>query len=169
ADQDYTWPLLFPMVKSALKAMDAIQEFAKQELDHSVENFVVSGASKRGWTTWLTAATGDSRVKAIAPMVIDILNMPVNLQYQLDSYGEYSEQIQDYVNLGIVQSIETEEGRALATMIDPYSYRKELTVPKMIFIGTNDEYWTVEDRKSTRLNSSHVKISYAVFCLKNKK
>src|SRR5690606_40361909 len=24
------------------------------------------------------------------------------------------------------------------------------------------------DRKSTRLNSSHVKISYAVFCLKNK-
>src|SRR6266576_4592109 len=26
-----------------------------------------------------------------------------------------------------------------------------------------------EDRKSTRLNSSHVEISYAVFCLKNKK
>src|SRR5690606_41153721 len=28
---------------------------------------------------------------------------------------------------------------------------------------------SVEDRKSTRLNSSHVKISYAVFCLKKKK
>src|SRR5690625_5924770 len=27
---------------------------------------------------------------------------------------------------------------------------------------------TVEDRKSTRLNSSHVAISYAVFCLKKK-
>src|SRR5436309_11967605 len=27
----------------------------------------------------------------------------------------------------------------------------------------------VKDRKSTRLNSSHVKISYAVFCLKKKK
>src|SRR5690606_40939306 len=27
----------------------------------------------------------------------------------------------------------------------------------------------LEDRKSTRLNSSHVKISYAVFCLKKKK
>src|SRR5690606_40465980 len=27
----------------------------------------------------------------------------------------------------------------------------------------------IEDRKSTRLNSSHVKISYAVFCLKKKK
>src|SRR5690606_40945667 len=28
---------------------------------------------------------------------------------------------------------------------------------------------TISDRKSTRLNSSHVKISYAVFCLKKKK
>src|SRR5690606_41187911 len=27
----------------------------------------------------------------------------------------------------------------------------------------------IADRKSTRLNSSHVKISYAVFCLKKKK
>src|SRR5690606_41854626 len=30
-------------------------------------------------------------------------------------------------------------------------------------------YGGVPDRKSTRLNSSHVKISYAVFCLKKKK
>src|SRR5690606_40965698 len=29
-------------------------------------------------------------------------------------------------------------------------------------------YYVLEDRKSTRLNSSHVKISYAVFCLKKK-
>src|SRR5438067_9080301 len=28
--------------------------------------------------------------------------------------------------------------------------------------------WVLEDRKSTRLNSSHVSISYAVFCLKKK-
>src|SRR5690349_24002091 len=29
--------------------------------------------------------------------------------------------------------------------------------------------WILLDRKSTRLNSSHVEISYAVFCLKKKK
>src|SRR3712207_7733103 len=29
--------------------------------------------------------------------------------------------------------------------------------------------WYEEDRKSTRLNSSHANISYAVFCLKKKK
>src|SRR5690606_40517008 len=33
----------------------------------------------------------------------------------------------------------------------------------------DDDAGVVEDRKSTRLNSSHVKISYAVFCLKKKK
>src|SRR5690606_40816325 len=31
------------------------------------------------------------------------------------------------------------------------------------------DYLDYQDRKSTRLNSSHVKISYAVFCLKKKK
>src|SRR5690606_16622176 len=35
------------------------------------------------------------------------------------------------------------------------------------FLFTAARAWT--DRKSTRLNSSHVKISYAVFCLKKKK
>src|SRR5690349_23166758 len=29
--------------------------------------------------------------------------------------------------------------------------------------------WQTRDRKSTRLNSSHVEISYAVFCLKKKR
>src|SRR2546422_2350365 len=33
----------------------------------------------------------------------------------------------------------------------------------------NDVLGTVTDRKSTRLNSSHGYISYAVFCLKKKK
>ncbi|GAA4469115.1 PhoPQ-activated pathogenicity-related family protein [Nibrella saemangeumensis] len=142
-DNDYTWPLLFPMVKSAVRGMDAVQEFAKQNLNHTVNRFVVSGASKRGWTTWLTGAM-DSRAVAIAPMVIDILNMPKNLKYQIDSWNKYSEQIQDYVALGLTEAMTSPGGRAINQMIDPYSYRKKLTQPKMIFMGTNDEYWTVD-------------------------
>src|SRR5690606_41421296 len=40
----------------------------------------------------------------------------------------------------------------------------KLTTSRAFFSVCND----TGDRKSTRLNSSHVKISYAVFCLKKK-
>src|SRR3712207_8094611 len=35
-------------------------------------------------------------------------------------------------------------------------------------LGLDTACYAVEDRKSTRLNSSHANISYAVFCLKKK-
>jgi len=146
-DGDYTWPLLFPMVKTAVRAMDAVQEFSKETLQHDISRFVLSGASKRGWTTWLTGAN-DPRVEAIGPMVIDVLNMPVSLDYQIKVWKDYSIQIQDYVNLGIPQQVHTEQGNDISTMVDPYSYRDKLDMPKMIFIGTNDEYWPVDAVKN---------------------
>ncbi|WP_449437820.1 PhoPQ-activated pathogenicity-related family protein [Pedobacter steynii] len=146
-DGDYSWPLLFPMVKSAKSAMDAVQEFSKQKLHHTINRFVVSGASKRGWTTWLTGAV-DKRVTAIAPMVIDMLNMPVSMNYQIKVWKDYSIQIEDYVKLGLVQDLGTGSTNNLTTMIDPYAYRKSLTMPKMILMGTNDEYWPIDNIKN---------------------
>ena len=146
-DGDYTWPLLFPMVKTAVRAMDAVQEFSKESLKYDIDRFVITGASKRGWTTWLTGAN-DPRVEAIGPMVIDVLNMPVSLDYQIKVWEEYSIQIQDYVNLGIPQQAHTEQGQDISTMVDPYSYRDKLDMPKLIFIGTNDEYWPVDAIKN---------------------
>ncbi len=142
-DEDYSWPLLFPMVKSAVRAMDAVQEFYREKTSLEITGFLVSGVSKRGWTTWLTGAS-DPRVKAIAPEVIDILNMPVNLDYQIEVWGDYSVQIQDYVDLGIPQAVHTQQGDDITIMVDPYSYRDKLTMPKMIIIGTNDPYWPVD-------------------------
>lgn len=141
---DYSWPLLFPMVKSAVKAMDVAMEFSEKNLGGKIGGFVISGASKRGWTTWLTAASGDTRVKAIAPMVIDMLNLPATLRYQQQIYGEYSKEIEDYVKMGIPQAMGDDFGASVVEMIDPYSYREKLNMPKMIFMGTNDPYWTVD-------------------------
>jgi PhoPQ-activated pathogenicity-related protein len=146
-DGDFTWPLLFPMTKSAVKAMDAVQQYSRKELKHKIKRFVVSGASKRGWTTWL-AASQDQRIVAIAPMVIDVLNMPVNIPYQKEVWGDYSAQIEDYVKLGIAQDMGSSEGKDLVAMIDPYSYREKLGMPKMIIMGTNDEYWPVDAIKN---------------------
>src|SRR3712207_7253330 len=44
-----------------------------------------------------------------------------------------------------------------------------LITPLQLTARTTSREVTLQDRKSTRLNSSHANISYAVFCLKKKK
>src|SRR2546422_8472269 len=51
----------------------------------------------------------------------------------------------------------------------PASASETLTLVARGFLRFGFETYTVGDRKSTRLNSSHGYISYAVFCLKKKK
>jgi PhoPQ-activated pathogenicity-related protein len=140
---DQTWPLLFPMVKSAVRAMDVVQSFAREEFQQKVDGFVVSGASKRGWTTWLTGAA-DPRVKAIAPMVIDMLNMKVQLRWAEKVYGQQSEQIHDYTELHLHQKLDDPPMQKLRSWIDPYSFKDRYTMPKLLLLGTNDPYWTVD-------------------------
>src|SRR5438477_9878990 len=48
-----------------------------------------------------------------------------------------------------------------------YRFRREC--PLIILTSTHQIDASLVDRKSTRLNSSHMSISYAVFCLKKKK
>src|SRR5438445_7085246 len=50
--------------------------------------------------------------------------------------------------------------------VDVHAYAPEGD-PQPLWLG--GLFWEGEDRKSTRLNSSHANISYAVFCLKKKK
>lgn len=142
--KDENWPLLFPMAKSAVKAMDAVQAWAKQEGKPEAKRFVVTGASKRGWTTWLTAATSDPRVVAIAPMVIDTLNMKVQIEHSKKVWGKFSEQIEDYTRRGLTEKFEDPEGKKLWMMVDPYSYRDRITIPKLIINGANDRYWVLD-------------------------
>jgi PhoPQ-activated pathogenicity-related protein len=136
------WPLLEPMVKSAVRAMDATQESLKKEWGLDVEKFTVTGASKRGWTTWLTAAA-DDRVAGIAPMVINMLNMSEHTQLQKASFGgQASEQIDEYK--GLDEFINTPRGVALRKIVDPWEYRTRLSLPKLIILGTNDRYWPLD-------------------------
>src|SRR5690606_41989427 len=62
------------------------------------------------------------------------------------------------------------EGLHLLESIQANGHTLEIYSKKEAFVtGYNELFLRIkEDRKSTRLNSSHVKISYAVFCLKKK-
>ena len=140
---DDEWPLLLPMAKSAVRGMDAVQQFAKRDWKLEVETFTVTGASKRGWTTWLTGAV-DPRATAIAPMVIDVLNMAPQMQHQVDAWGDYSRMIDDYTKLGLQKHLATPAGARLRAIVDPYEYRHIIKQPKLIMLGTNDDYWPVD-------------------------
>ncbi len=142
-DEGDDWPLLMPMVKSAVKAMDAAQEFSKQKWNHPIDTFTVTGASKRGWTTWLTSAV-DKRCNALAPIVIDMLNMGQQMNHQVETWGSYSDEIADYTELHLHQALDTPRGRLLQCIVDPYKYRESLLQPKLLIFGTNDRYWPLD-------------------------
>src|SRR5581483_7102820 len=93
---DESWPLHFPMAKAVLKAMDVIQALAREKKLGEIDGFCVSGGSKQGWTAWLVGASKDPRVKAIAPRVIDVLNVKAQAYHQLAEYGAASERVKQY-------------------------------------------------------------------------
>ena len=131
------------MTKTAVRAMDAVQDFLKRESGTQVSGSVVAGASKRGWTTWLTAAV-DKRVKGIIPIVYDNLDLARQMEYQVEAWGDYSEQIKPYTRRDIPQRLTEGSTQSLSALVDPYTYRKLITVPKLIVIGTNDRYWPLD-------------------------
>lgn len=112
------WPLLFPMTKAAVWAMDVVEQYTRRTWQEPVESFCVSGGSKRGWTAWFTAVVAPKRIAGIAPMAYDNLNLP--------------------------DLIDTGKGKELATIVDPYTYRARATMPKLIITETNDRYWPLD-------------------------
>jgi PhoPQ-activated pathogenicity-related protein len=139
---DERWPARLPMTKSAVRAMDAIAAFVKSPEGGggAVNRFVVSGASKRGWTTWTTAAV-DSRVVAIVPAVIDMLNVEPSFVHHWRAYGAWSEAVDDYVRHGIMDWMGTPEFRALMKIEEPFEYRERLTLPKLLVNAVGDEFF----------------------------
>ena len=139
---DPNWPVLLPMVKSAVRAMDTIQAHLRSipRSPVQVKEFVVSGASKRGWTTWLCAAV-DPRVIAIAPLVIDVLNMGPQMRHHFSAYGFYSEAIHDYEELRVFERFDTPAGQQLLTFVDPYAYRDRYVIPKCLINSSGDQFF----------------------------
>lgn len=139
---DEEWPAQLPMTKAAVWAMTAVTDFASQPEygGHLIKDFIVTGGSKRGWTSWLTAAV-DPRVKAVAPIVFDALNLESSLQHHWQAYGFWAPAISDYKEMGIFAWRGSRQMRSLLELVDPYEYRGRLDMPKFILNASGDEFF----------------------------
>ena len=137
--RDPTWIPQFAMVKSAVRAMDCLQEWSAAD-GPKLEKFVIAGASKRGWTTWLTGVT-DRRVEALVPIVIDVVNVDPSMRHHAAAYGFWANAIGNYYEHGIMQRMNDPQLKELYRIVDPYSYRERLTMPKYIVNGSGDQFF----------------------------
>jgi PhoPQ-activated pathogenicity-related protein len=139
---DEKWPARLPMTKASVRAMDTVTAFCASPDGGQIgiDGFVVAGGSKRGWTTWTTAAV-DKRVAAIVPIVIDVLNIEPSMLHHYAAYGFWAPSIGDYTALRIMDWTGTPQYRALMRIEEPYQYRDRLTMPKFLINASGDQFF----------------------------
>src|SRR5690606_40266289 len=97
---------------------------------------------------------------------------------QTEAVGQFGVKLDAFLDIGVELVAGLVEGEQALLLLQLGEFRrlhqlvKGLYPPLILLVGhlgADIETADDGDRKSTRLNSSHVKISYAVFCLKEKK
>lgn len=139
-DEDAIWLARLPMTKAVKLGMDAVTEVVEKNYQKKLDAFVVGGASKRGWTTWTTAAT-DDRVVAIIPMVIDMLNLEESFEHHWKNYGFWAPAVDNYVDEGVMDWMGTPEFDRLLEITEPYSFRTDFDMPKLLINAAGDQFF----------------------------
>ncbi|KAI8512511.1 hypothetical protein Bbelb_091500 [Branchiostoma belcheri] len=134
------WLIWNAMTKASVRAMDTVQDFVKKNNRSQPEKFLVSGASKRGWTTWLTGAV-DKRVFALAPIVFDLLNLRKNLHHYYRSLGGWPFAFGPYYDVNITGRCDDPSLETMAAIADPLAYKDRLTMPKYLTGTGGDEFF----------------------------
>ena len=142
------WLARLPMTKAAVRAMDAVTAFSATDDGGKLkmDKFFVMGGSKRGWTTWTTAAV-DDRVVGIAPAVIDVLNLEPSMLAHFGAYGFFAPAVGNYTETGIMDWMGSPEMHKLLHIEDPFEYRERLTLPKFIFNAAGDQFFTTDSAR----------------------
>jgi PhoPQ-activated pathogenicity-related protein len=135
------WLPRFPMTKSVVRAMDTVSAFIKDRGEARVNTYVVAGGSKRGWTTWTTAAV-DDRVIAFAPIVIDMLNLEPSFQHHWEVYGFWAPAVKEYEDMQIMEWTGSAQYQELRELVEPYEYRHRYgDKPKFIINASGDQFF----------------------------
>jgi len=147
---DASFVVLLPMVKSGFAAMSAAEDF----LGASKVKWTVSGASKRGWTTWLVGAVDqarpieEQRVKGIVPIVLNGLYFEKTLKHQYRCYGGWSWTMAAFIDTGFTARIDSEEIQYLWDLIDPFTYiPRFVDLPKLAMSMAGDEFFVLDSSR----------------------
>lgn len=147
---DPIWLPRLPMTKASMQAMKASEEYLKQERGLTGLKWVVSGASKRGWTSFLVGAArckSCPSIVGIAPLVPIVPDLGEEVHRQYRSYGGYTFAFIDYKNAGLVNKLDSPAFKKAMKVVDPMYYMEQLSsIPKLIVLSSDDEFmqfdWT---------------------------
>ncbi|AJC49326.1 hypothetical protein IB642_06470 [Allofrancisella guangzhouensis] len=145
------FPLHIPMSVATIETMDWITEMLKNK-GINIQKFILSGESKRGWTTWMTSLM-DNRVTGIIPVVINILNAIKQFDNINNFYGQrWPFAMLPYYIFGLTNfknftEKENQNMHTLINIIDPYSYiddssfKSRTSIPKYIINASGDDFF----------------------------
>src|SRR3712207_560910 len=126
------------------------------------------GARKAGLSSSVLDAIGNTPMLEIEGIYckLEYLNPSGSIKARIAKYMVEKAEREGLLSEGdtIVEATSGNTGNALSMVAAVKGYRMLVVMPE----GLSSERVAI-DRKSTRLNSSHANISYAVFCLKKKK
>ena len=150
-DRDPLDLVRLPMVKSGTQAMTAIQQYLASEAGGQLKitGFVVSGGSKRAWTTWLVGAI-DKRVIGIIPIVINVLDVDATAKHHWEAMGYFSPALKDYVENHLIPDMIGKPGLAAVNKLeDPLNYRDRpaMRMPKYVINAVGDEYFPPDNTR----------------------
>ncbi|KAH3872000.1 hypothetical protein DPMN_035213 [Dreissena polymorpha] len=139
--------LRMPMTKASVRALDTISDLTQSKIGERIDRFMVAGESKRGWTTWTVGAV-DKRVVAIAPMVMDLLNLQENLHHYYRSLGGWTFAFDDYYAENFTQDLDSPYVKGIAAIVDPISYTDRYEdKPKYIISAGGDEFFMPDNSR----------------------
>ncbi len=144
ATGDADWALAFPMAKTAVRAMDAVDVYNATSTypeSRPIKRWMQIGVSKRGLGAWLAAT--DRRVKGLVCIGYNNLNRPAQSTAQLADWGELSPRIAADFKDGVKEASETPRGQEMLKTWDPYFFRAQLDKPKLVVDATGDDGWSL--------------------------
>merc|ERR1719213_1283252 len=110
------------MVKAAMQAMRAVLEYASQNDLGTIDGWLVSGASKRGWTTWMVGSVNCPtcpKIDAIAPVVPIVPNLREGVHHMWRAYGGFTFAFNDYTDVNFTTLIDSDGCKELFKIVDP--------------------------------------------------